>query len=602
MSTRKRAPINPRDFNGRKDEDILAIIVEDMDRAKKFLTPKFEKFRAWNDVYNCKADVNQKREGANLYIPYAYSTVETAIPKILGSIFDSSPFISYKPVTADDEAKAVKMTALVEYQMKQKMKASSVFYNVFKTSLILGTAITKQTWRYEEKTVIKREFADTTVQLDDGTPHNVQKVQPVERTVVTYDAPYIESVEVDKFFFDPAYYDIPESPFVCHEYSIELYRLQEGEQNKLYRNVKKLSSQDKQEESKIGTSRGDMKDAVKIWEYWTDDWKVMVANESVVIQCIRNPYCHRRKPFTKWAPVPMPNEFYGKSMIETLVDLQEELNTLRNQRIDNVSMAINRMFKLRRGAEIDTAQLVSRPNGFIEVDELDDITELDMKDVTQSAYADEEIVKADMDVTSGVHSYDRGQPADRRDTATVASLLTSASSERFKLQVMMMEEDPMTDMGSQICELNKQFLTDEIFIKVTRDGQEQEDTVVFEDIDAEFDVVAVGTAIEPTVNKEVRQSQLIQLMNVASNVEGVDRVALMKRIFKEFGFKEVDDMFLPPAQPMESPQLEGQMQLPPSIMGAEQTEQPQQDVAGLYPQLGGVGGLGEMLQNPNANM
>ena len=61
-------------------------------------------------------------------------------------------------------------------------------------------------------------------------------------------------------------------------------------------------------------------------------------------------------------------------------DLQAELDTLRNQRIDNISFVLNRMWKVRKGADIDEAELVSRPHGIIRVDNPDDVTELAMND------------------------------------------------------------------------------------------------------------------------------------------------------------------------------------------------------------------------------
>lgn len=610
MPRKKKAPVNPRNFVDQPDEYVLGIVLEDIMRSQKFMGDKVEDFRKWYKMYNAKLEDGERRQnGSNLFIPYIYSTIETAIPKLLGSVFDSTPFIAYKPVTGEDEEKAACMTALVEYQMKQKMNSATNLYSIFKDAILYGTAISKQTWKYEEKEVVERKRVPTEIPLEDGSLQNVEKLQGVKTKKVMYDAPVMAAIPVDKFYFDPAYTDIQSSPWVAHEYSKELYQLIEGEEKGMYKNTRKITADENANNgSKISNKIGTMRDGVKIYEYWTDDWKVMVANDAVVIQCIPNPFFHKTKPFTKWCPVPMPNEFYGKSMVESLTDLQAELNTLRNQRIDNVSMALNRMFLINKNADIDTSQLVSRPNGFIEVDNVvEDIKELGMSDVTSSAYTDEEIVKGDMDVTSGVHSYDRGQAADRRDTATVANLLTSASSERFKLQVMMMEEDPMNNVGMQLAELNKQYLTDEVLVRITQEGKEVDQIIGFDDIDAEFDVIACGTAIEPSVNKEVRQSQLIQLLNTATNVEGINMVGLMKRIFEEFEFKNIDDMLLTEEEMTPEDQMAGMteedmlaMQQQGVDPNAMQQQPPTDGTSqGLPPQMGGVGSMAQYLQNPN---
>lgn len=583
----QKTPINPRNFEGMDDEYILSIVVEDKKRCETFIAPMMAKFKEYQDGYDAFIRPEDKREyGANLNIPYIYSTVETALPKLLNSIFTSKPFISYKPVYEGTQEKADYMTALIDYQFRRKIKSSVLFYEVFKDTMILGTGITKQSWRRTEKSVQKRMPIEREIELPDGTVTQVTVDAPQKVNKVTYDAPDIINIPLKDFRFDPAYSQIYDMPWCGYEYPTELWKLHEGAENKKYKNLDKISTENTQDVTTDPfASKADMRNGVKIFDYWTDEWHVVVANDNVVILVEENPYFHGCKPFTKWVMIPKPNNFYGKSTVDTLLTLSSELNTLRSQRLDNVSMAINRMFLINKQSTIDVAQLQSRPNGFIEVDDIEnDIVELKMADVTSSAYSDEKIVKEDMDVTSGIHSYDRGNTPERKDTATVASLLSTASSERFKLQAIMMEESPLSDIGFQLAELNKQFITDEVFITITgQSGKEEEMVITFDDIDTELDVIAVGTAIEPSVNKEVRQSQLIQLLNTAATIPEVNKVELVKEILKVFEFKNAEDMVqeVPPEIPAE--------EIAPEEAGGE--------AQGLYPQLGGVGGLGNYLQN-----
>lgn len=584
---RKKRSLNPRDFGSRSDAEIISTITEDMRRSETFQQPYFEKFSSYYKQYNCVHDA-LRPEGSNLFIPYIYNIVETALPKILASVFESKPFITYKPIGQGNEEKGEAMTNLVYFQMKQSMKAATRLYEIYKSGIMYGTAISKQTWKYIEKDVTQRVKTEQEV---DGVKVAVR--MPMAGKKVTYDAPDMKNIPIESFFFDPAYTDIENSPYAIHEYFKELWEIKEGARSGYYKNTDKLSS-DKEDGARkaryddAGMTLGDMSDGVRIWEYWTDDWLVTIGNKSTVLRVEPNPFYHRRKPFVKWVPVEMPNEFYGKSMIETLVDLQAELNTIRNQRIDNVSLAINRMFVLNKGAGIDTSQLVSRPNGFIEVDDVDkDIKELIMSDVTSSAYNDEEIIKNDMDVTSGVHNQDRGQAGERRETATVATLLSSASSERFRMQILLMEEDPLTELGRQLAELNKQFLDDDTFIRITKeDGSTESVAVSFDDIDAEFDIMASATATDAAVNKEIRNGQLIQLLSTALNNPSVNQPGLLREVFKEFGFKEFENLII--EQPMTPAPIEGE--LPPEAP-------PVEEAPGLYPQEGGVGAMGQYLQS-----
>lgn len=612
---RKKIPDNPRDFEGQNDDYIIEVVTEDVKRAEEFMAPYMAKFKTYNDAYNAVIPKERMREtGANLSIPYIYSTVETALPKIINSVFDSKPYITYKAVSSGNEDKARNLTNLIDYQMRQKMKAAGTLYDIFKSALIDGTAISKQTWKLKTKIVIERQPDTEEVQLESGEMQTIEVMVPQEIEKVIYDAPDMKQIPLGQFLFDPAYSTIEDSPFACHTYYMEMHELKAGaksgkEGEDKYTNVKKINTEAMTDTDHFGepNKRGNMRDGVLIWEYWTDGWKVMIANKNTVVQSMPNPYYHRTKPFTKWSTTPVPGAFFGKSMVEALIDLSHELNTLRSQRLDNVSFAINRMFLINKNADIDTKQLTSRPNGFIEVDDIEnDIREMIMADVTSSAYRDEEVVKGDMDVTSGVHSYDRGQNPARRDTATVASLLTSASSERFKLQAIMMEEDPLTDIGRQLAELNKQFLTDETFINIVgEDGVEETQAALsFEDINLDYDVAAVSTAIEPSVNKEVRQSQLIQLLNVAASIEGVNTPELMREIFMAFEFKNANEMVLEPQQEEGYPEdgqyaEEGMSEEDMLIQQLTQGGQRQPvENAGMGSQMGGVGSLGPSLQIP----
>ena len=102
---RKKKSFDPRNFGGRSDTEIMKIIEEDMKRSEEFQQPYFDKFALYFQQYNCVTET-KRSDGANLFIPYIYNIIETALPKILGSVFESKPFITYKPIGSDDDMKA----------------------------------------------------------------------------------------------------------------------------------------------------------------------------------------------------------------------------------------------------------------------------------------------------------------------------------------------------------------------------------------------------------------------------------------------------------------------------------------------------------------
>lgn len=609
MAREKKPPLNPRDFYGQSDQYILETVTDDINRWKRYSQTYIEKMQEYYNDYQSQLDSNmvarnKQLNRASLYIPYIYSTIETAIPKIVNAIWDSKPLIVYRPVAEDAAPKADIMTNLVDFYMTQKMGAATVFYDLVKGALIYGTAITKQSWDKQERKMYRWADKEHEVEIDDEDNEGKKKKVKTKKKAkesynrVMYDAPKMDYVNLSNFFFDPAFTTIDAAPFCGQMYYEELWRIKQKEKEGIYKNTKYLSGTDINDLPRdTTTEKGMMRDGVKIWEYWTNEWVVVIANETTVIRCDPNPYHHGRKPYVKWEVIPMPNEFYGKSTVETLQDLQRELNTIRMQRRDNINMALNRQYTVTRDSDIMPENMVSRPNNIIFVNTQEDVKALETPDVTSSAYQEEQVVKGDMDVVSGIHSYDRGQEPARQDTATVASLLTSASSERFRLQAMCIEEDSMTELGFQLAELVKQFMTEGPYIKIeygsdfekalrevdkemgTNVSAEVKDLLVTpEDIDAEYDVIATGSASDPTVNREVRQSQLIQLFGTLQNVPGLNLPMIAEQLFKEFGFKNASD-FIMEEQPMEAPPA----------------EEPQE----FGTPMGGVGGEALMMQNPN---
>jgi hypothetical protein len=538
-----------------------------MRASQAFQNPYFDKFRSFYKLYRSYIDPeNRKENRSNLFIPYTFHQVETVTPKMILAMFKTRPYVQTVPLGVDNatrELRSKKMNKLLDYQFQQKIKLIPLATDIVKTANIYGTAITKQSWDYKTgKAVTRRPSAVNTGSYD---------LVLVERVVS--DDPKVTLIPLTDFFFDPAGTTIDECRYCIHRYWEDLHELkQKNEESEgMYRNLDKVSNAENGAEasasdkmlSQIGLSSSiNAQKGVEIWEYWTDDWVVKIANASVVIYSGMNPYFHMKKPFAKLVDTAVPNEFYGMGIPETIECLQEELNTTRNQRIDNVSFVLNKMWKIKRGANVDTTQLVSRPAGFIEIDEEGDVEEITFNDVTASAYQEESVIKADMDRTTGIHDTERGSTPTRRETATTMSILSEAGSQRFELKTMLAEYGGFHDMINQIMWLNQQYIDRQReLILLGDDGTLDTDTITPEEIQGSWGIVAVGSSIEPAVNKEMRQTNLVNLYNMVQQRPDVDSAALLKLVLEEFDIKNAGAYFVQPQPQAAVPGQEEQMQL-----------------------------------------
>jgi len=554
------------DWDKKEDKDILNIVLERFEKAAKFRRPHEEKWLRWYKLYR---SYTEKREvGANLFIPYTFSIVESVQPRLVTTLFASRPYIGVLPLRPDMVTQARNMENLLDYQLIQRINIVEVASQWIKEALIYGTSIIKVGWRFETKKTRTTAPLRTILGVPVGS-------KVVEQETVVYDDPKIEHIDLWDFYVDPEATSIDDAEYCIHRIYRTKEHLKKLADAGIYKNIDKVEIRAniinadlgaEERRAAVGLGTVGQTDRIELIEYWEDDRIITVANRAVVIRNEPNPFWHGRKPFVRLVDQPVPHEFYGIGEIEPIEYLQLELNDTRNQRMDNVNLVLNRMWKVLRSADIDPAQLVSRPGGFVEVDDMNDIEPLEFIDVTSSSYKEEEEIKRDIDRTTGVYDYARGETTDRRETATTASILSSAANERFKLKIQLMEDMGLRRLGSLLVQLNQQFIDKERVIRILGPDGMFFNTIGPDDIKGQFDVMAIGSTVEPVVNRDARLNQLTQLY---ANLQGspyINHPEFIKKILEVANLKDTDRLVLQ-QQPMASGAVD-QQTVPPDMLGA----------------------------------
>src|SRR5262249_38977489 len=89
----------------------------------------------------------------------------------------------------------------------------------------------------------------------------------------------------------------------------------------------------------------EQKTEIELWERWTDERVVVIANREVVLRDDPNPFWHQRKPFIDYAPIERPFALQGVGIIKMMWDMNEDLGAMRRQRRDAITYSINPMLK-----------------------------------------------------------------------------------------------------------------------------------------------------------------------------------------------------------------------------------------------------------------
>lgn len=536
----------------------------------------------------------EKRGRSNLHIPRPYEQIDALRARIVKSFFATRPYMDFIPIpnsskvdpeTMRANARQADIAAALVDQQLEKNGIVKKWYDFVTCLLVFPAAIMSVGWRYETKRV-RRRVEVPVLTLDPATLSPVPVVDPMtgeiatqlivqESEEVVWDDNEVQLVDWWDFWGDPAGHDIDSCRFVFQREWMTRDKLesklallaQSDPEGRLYpldwdtlKDANSYLDEGKWERlSAVGLTPdpgGDYwadgekpGERIEILHYWTDDQYAILVNRKQLAWYGNNPYWrHGKKPYVMASYEPLPNELYGLSAIQIIADLSDELNTLRNQRIDNVSLVLNRMWKKRRSAEVDESELVSRPGAVIELDNLDDIIPLETPDVTASSYNEEVIVKQDMESALGTTAIVRGADPTRRETATEIMQKNANAGIKFEVKIMLYQQLGLERLAYLMDMNNQQFIDTERLVKLF--GSENAwDWYLAKpgEIIGEHEYRPAGSNVDPAANREVRRQQLTEMLQAvhALNMPYFDRYKLARLWAESYDLRNVDAIMVP---------------------------------------------------------
>jgi hypothetical protein len=189
-----------------RDRELVQIV----ERAYRLAEPEHKQFRdkaeqfykLYRGFSEMRRSIKTKRDqddaisaakaewGADLFIPFAYSTVETIVPRMVAK----GPRMIVVPRNEQAIGSVRAMKLVIDAQCKQ-IDYETVLQVIGKDGLIYGLGIGKTRWRYETRTQIKAT-------PDILTPGRYVEGQPQQ--VVAFDDAVAERVDPFDFMWDPA--------------------------------------------------------------------------------------------------------------------------------------------------------------------------------------------------------------------------------------------------------------------------------------------------------------------------------------------------------------------------------------------------------------
>lgn len=480
-----------------KELKLLETIKERYEMATSNQNTIFTKFAEYYQYYRGSFPL-EKTWRSQLFVPYIKQTIDTIVPRMVSQ----KPKLNVLPREDGDIDSAQQMEKLVDYQW-YKMKMNEKLKGLVKTGLIYGVGLVKLGWDYDK---------------------NSEK-----------DGIWCELISNYDFFIDPSSTNIEDAGWVIYKQDRDLADLKK---NKNYKNIDKLeqqlssdTNQYKQQEKASISRNSDKKDSrkkVTVYEYYgriafkedepEQDMLIVTANNGVILRATPLDEVYPcGKPFVVFMDDVMPLDFWAIGEVEPLIPLQDELNTMRNQRLDNRKLIINPMWLFNNLGGVNPDDLISRPGGMIETTDINAVKPLPVNDTTGASVEEEAIIKQDMDRTSGVYAGMTGQLQNQiggagASTTTARGFLASIEQAGTRMQYKLDNlEDAIVNIGQKMLKLNQKYIETDQIIRIVGKGGVKFEKVTVEDIKKDYDMFVEGGSTQPQ-NKQTRINDIMQIL------------------------------------------------------------------------------------------
>lgn len=140
------------------------------------------------------------------------------------------------------------------------------------------------------------------------------------------------------------------------------------------------------------------------------------------------------KPYEEAWYTRVPNRWYGRGIAEKLLTMQIYANLVFNFRINRSRISQLGLFKAKKGAGI-TPQMLSRlpSNGVVVLNNLEDLEQLVVQDVSQTSYTDEEVINTLSERLTNAFDVTTGENMPASTPATNAAIQNQNAKSGFSV-------------------------------------------------------------------------------------------------------------------------------------------------------------------------
>lgn len=504
------------------------------------------------------------KEGAKkqkMFRPKTRSAIRSHEAALATALFSSNDLISVEPSDKDNQVQALSAKlnqALLQHRLDKTIMWFMTVIGAYQDTLNYGVAISKTYWKYETKESDDFEpafdDAGNLIRDEDGVILGTKAAPDV-----VIDEPVIDLIAPENFRFDPNAdwrNPIKDSPYLIEQIPMYagdvLERMESEEDGKTgspewhsYSLSQILAAGDDTTENKQTRQsregdREDPKDTSKyneftpVWvhfniyresgvdmAYYTLGTTLMLSDPVPLTEI----YKQGRDAYTLGVSTIEAHRNYPSALNELGSNIQGEINTLADQRYDNVRLVLNKRYFIKRQGNVDLPALANnRPGGGIFVDNpTEDVRVVDTPDVTSSSYAEQDRLNQDMDELMGTFSTSTVQ-SNRAMNETVGGMNLMATGANASQEYIMRTfiETWVEPVLRTLAKLEQYYETDQVIMGVAANKagipkETAQDPVIMDQLIQQDLNITVNVGLGNT-NPQQKMQKLMMAVNTTAGM------------------------------------------------------------------------------------
>jgi hypothetical protein len=494
------------------------------------------------------------------------------------AFFTNEDVVSVQPRNPNDleqVAAAAVSQSIMQYRLTNTIPWFQTMTAALQDAAVQGVCISHQYWEFEEQeeSYINVDAQNKTVMDEEGNP-----VISKQKTSIK-DKPIIELISPENLRIDPAsdWSDpIESSPYIIQLIPMYIqdvrHKMDEGEwidvpvgelltseTDESDNTTRLVRDEPREDRLDNDAGYGDIDSYKIVWVHKNivkkegADWCYYTAGVNSMLtepKLLQEMYPWLRsgeRPYVMGYTNIESHKIYPSGTVELTQELQAAANDIWNQRFDNVRLAMNKRYHIRRDRNIDLDALFrSVPGGAVEMDDPDtDVRVIDTKDVTSSAYAEQDRINMDFDELQGNFSTSTVQGArSLNETVGGMSLMASNSGTVTEYVLRTFSETWVERALKQLLRLEQYYETDEVILELAGDAASQINEQFQGSVDdlLKYEVllkVNVGiSATDPLRKVQNLVSGIQMLGELPGFAESLNVPEVVKEVFGQLGYKD----------------------------------------------------------------